>query len=279
MRLCLLLLLVTFLAMSLSGCGLKTQGQPVLTRADPLEEEIIRPAEIVAMDRLLGLTIDKSGSPSKSQLEQLLPDLIDGLRARAQSIEGVAVTRVANGNRPTLAERPEIFFWGRLEIPPYVEPNLEQAPADIRFFADRRSRYLAVAKQHYEREKARLTRSYYSKVDEQLGKLKVHLLTGPSEAAPCTRFASIALRLERDNYPFGIFITDGWTDCKNERHHKLTPARINGKLVVLQLAREGDGASSDQEIWHREEFLRDLFPGADVLPGYSVSQAMELLFK
>lgn len=81
----------------------------------------------------------------------MLPDLIDGLRARAQFIEGVAVTRVANGNRPTLAERPEIFFWGRLEIPPYVEPNLEQAPADIRFFADRRSRYLADTKQRYER--------------------------------------------------------------------------------------------------------------------------------
>lgn len=48
---------------------------------------------------------------------------------------------------------------------------------------------------------------------------------------------------------------------------------------MLQLAREGDGAFSDREIRHREEFLRDLFPSADVLPGYSVSQAMELLFK
>ena len=278
MRLYLPLLTITLLAISLSGCELNTQGRSVIPTVPP-PAEIIRPAQIVPTDRLLGLTIDRSGSPSKSQYEELLPDLIAGARARAESVDGVAVTWVANGNRPTLAERPEIFFWGRLEVAPYVQPNLEKAPTDIRFFADRRSHYLAAAREKYEREKAKSIRSFYVKVDEQLGKLKLHLLQGPTETAPCTRFSSIALRLERDDYPFSIFVTDGWTDCPEERHHKLAPAKIAGKLVVLQLARQHDGAHSDSDIRRRERFLRELFPGASVLPAYSVSQAMEFLFK
>ena len=273
------LLLVALVAISLSGCQLKTQGRPAVTPADPPQSETIRPVELVTTDRMLGLTIDRSGSPSEAHREEQLPDLIAGVRARAELIDGVAVTWVANGNRPTLAERPEMFVWGRLDVPPYVEPNLDKAPTDIRFFADRRAHYLADAKEKYEREKARLTKLFYAKVEKELTRLNAYLSQGPSEGAPCTRFSSIALRLERDNYPYGIFITDGWADCPEERHHKPAPAKIAGKLVILQLARKGDGASSDQEIQQRETFLRGLFPGSRVLPGYSVSQAMEFLFK
>jgi hypothetical protein len=209
----------------------------------------------------------------------MLPDLIAALRSHAERIDGVAVTRVANGNHPTLTERPEVFYWGPLDIPSYIEPNLENAPTDIRFFADRRRRYLAEAKDKYERNKEELRRQYYSRVEEQLSKLKLHLLQGPAELAPCTHFSSIALRIERDAYPFQLFLSDGWADCPDERGRRLAPARITGKLVVLQLARERDNAHSDRDIQQREAFLRGLFPGASVLPGYSVPQAMELLFK
>ena len=278
MKSCVPLLLVALLAISLSGCELKTQGRPVVKPVNGPESEIVPAVEIATSKRMLGLTVDRSGSPSQSQFEELLPDLIAALRVRAESIDGVAVTWVANGNRPTLAERPKIFSWGQLEIPAYVEPNLERAPTDIRFFADRRNRYLAAAKEQYVKEKERLTTSYYSKVDNQLAKLKLYLLQGPSETAPCTRFSSIAVRLERDDYPFTVLLTDGWVDCAEERGRKLKPAKIAGKIVVLQLVRETDNANSDRAIQQREAFLRELFPDAKVLPRYSVSQAMDFLF-
>jgi hypothetical protein len=273
------LLLVTLVALSLSGCGVKTQGRPVVAPAAPSQLENTASATVLITDRMLQLTIDSSGSPSKAQLEAMSPDLIAALRSYAERFDGVAVVRVANGNHPTLTERPEVFYWGRLDIPPYIEPNLENAPTDIRFFADRRRRYLVEAKDKYERNKEELKRQYYSKVDDQLSKLKLHLLQAPAELAPCTRFSSIAIRIERDAYPFQLFLTDGWADCPDERGRRLAPARITGKLVVLQLARERDNAHSDRDIRQREKFLHDLFPGASVLPGYSVSQAMDLLFK
>lgn len=272
------LLLVTLLALSLCGCGVKTQGRPVVAPAAPSQLENTAPAKVLITDRMLGLAVDSSGSPSKSQLEAMSPDLVAALRSHAERIDGVAVTRVANGNHPTLTERPEVFYWGRLDIPPYVEPNLENAPTDIRFFSDRRRRYLLEAKDKYERNKEELKREYYSRVDDQLSKLKLYLLQGPAELAPCTRFSSIALRIERDAFPFQLLLSDGWADCPEERGRRLAPAKITGKLVVLQLARERDNAHSDRNIRQRETFLRDLFPGASVLPGYSVSQAVDLLF-
>jgi|GEM_PF-7116620 len=272
------LLLVALVALSLSGCGVKTQGRPVVP-ATPSQLENTAPAIELVSDRMFELIIDSSGSPSKAQLEAMSPDLIASLRSHAERIDGVAVTRVANGNHPTLTERPEVFYWGRLDIPPYTEPNLENAPTDIRFFADRRRRYLIEAKDKYDRNKEELRREYYSRVDDQLGKLKLYLLQRPAELAPCTRFSSIVLRIERDAYPFQLFLSDGWVDCPDERGRRLAPAKFRGKLVVLQLARERDNAHSDRDIRQREIFLHDLFPGASVLPGYSVSEAMDLLFK
>lgn len=229
--------------------------------------------------RVLRVWRDFSKSADEGTLAKIADELAEAIMLHREQIVGIEVVRFANARDSVWSELPEKFIWGPAPEVPAFNPDLSKAPADAKLFKDAMEKYTRAERRRYEEERAQLLGEYNSRVEEQLKRFKGYLLQGPSVAAPCTHFAPLAERMRAENLPYSVLITDGWADCPAERGHVPGGVELRGRHAVIQLTRRADTQSDDEEFLRRGEFLRGLFPTAEVVPASVPTRAIEFIFR
>lgn len=258
-----------------------TGGQASPTVPEP-EVEVLDTSAPQALGKLLSILKDVSGSQNDDQLKEVLPEINSGIKQFASSFDGIEVTFFANSGRPIWQENSKKFMWGAPPAFKQFDENqiFEKAPKSVKMFAPNKEQYLSRAREKYEMEKNRLLGEYNQRVERALKELSEYLLQKPTREPNCTKFSSLAARVEKDDLDYSLILTDGWPDCPDERSGSITPVNnIKGKLAILQLTRKADTQANDEEYLQREGFLHALFPTARIFPAYRSKEAVEALFK
>lgn len=267
-----LLLLAAILVVQLA-CGGATE---VPAATPPVNAE--EPAPEIP-DRIPKIWRDFSQSANEDDVKAATPQIIVGIRGNLSALDGVEVVRFSEGESSIWSASSEKFFWGPPpEVKPFVEPDLNKAPLGAKMYQTDRDDYLQQARNQYDAEKARILSAYNSRVNKELDRLQHYLLEMPNAAAPCTRFANLKLRIEEENRSKNLIITDGWADC-GEESTVSDNARFTGKVVVLLVTRHADNQADEDTFNQRKDYMRRVFPSAEVVPTFVAERTVNTLLR
>ncbi len=224
---------------------------------------------------MLATYCDKSGSESDREIEAAAPDITRSLASNARKISGVEVVRFADGNSSIWAAPTKNFYWGSPPTLKEFDPDLEHAPNEAKMFTRKREEYINQKREAFNSAATKSENDYKSTVDYELTQLRSYLVEKPTAKAQCTRFRSLAQRIEREGLDHNLVITDGWNDCPEERGGKMTPVKVKGKIGIVLVTRQNDGSKDDQDFLRRESFLHQIFPDAKIFPSFQAAKAVE----
>jgi hypothetical protein len=255
-----------------------TDSEPVeqLSISEPLSPSDV-PTLIEAKTPLLRASVDYSKSVDWAILAKNIDAFIAAIDKRKHRISGVEVLEFSNGSRSVWSEVPKRFIWGDFPTVPTFQPDMENAPPNARIYKDAQKKYIAEQKATFDSKNAETVNNYEVKTKRELEALKSHLLLPPPVAAPCTRFFELAARMQRENLPLNVLLTDGIADCEHETIQTVSPTVLTGTLIILQVPGHGDNGSSDSLFKSREAFLQTLFPSAAIFPIYMPREAVNRL--
>jgi hypothetical protein len=252
------------------GCGGATEV-PIVKSAPLTSTEV--PSE--KPDRIPKIWRDFSKSENEGEIKETVPELIAGIRRNLPSVDGIEVVRFSTKDSPIWSEGTEKFFWGPPPVvKPFVPPDLKDAPIGAKLYQNDKDEYIANARAAYESEKARIIGDYNTHVDRELDRLQRYLLQVPTTGAPCTKFASLKLRLEEENRSKNLVITDGWADCDNQIR-VATPTTFTGRVTILLVTRQLDVQADETAFGQRKEYMHQMFPNADVVPSFVPGRAID----
>jgi len=228
-------------------------------------------------DRIPKIWRDFSRSANEDDVKTATPQIIVGIRANLSELDGVEVVRFSEGETSIWSAASEKFFWGPPpEVKPFVAPDMNKAPLGAKMYQTDRDDYLRRSREQYDAEKARVLSGYNSRVNKELERLQHYLLKMPNAAAPCTRFANLKLRIEEENRAKNLLITGGWADCGADTTVS-DDARFTGKIVVLLVTRQTDNQADEDTFNQRKDYMRRLFPSADVVPTFVAERTIDTL--
>ena len=120
--------------------------------------------------------------------------------------------------------------------------------------------------------------SWRNRRDQTLKQVATDLVGEPKQAAACTRFDQLALRIAEEDIPYTLVLTDGWVDCQ-QAAPKL-PAAHHQPLIVL-LPRDKDPVNDAVALFDaRQKQMRELFArGAEIVQPYLAPKALARLLK
>lgn len=228
---------------------------------------------------VLPIWLDCSSSVDADVLAKNVDDLLHALDRHKHRLSGVEVICFANGDRSVWSETPDRFIWGDFPAPPSFQPNFDHAPPNVKVFQDAKDRWLNEQKAIYGRQNSEALAQYENRTKQAFGALRTRLLHRPTVAASCTRFFDLGYRLQWEQRPRNLILTDGANDCVKETIATVPLLEISGTVVILQIPSNRDSSAHSDELKEREAFLKALFPSASIQPVFMTQQAIDELLK
>lgn len=249
----------------------------VSTLSCTLDKSIAKTPLTVVRTPIFRVWRDFSGSPDEIVLKKIADEIIAVICQHKVKFSGIEVVRFGNGNGAIESELPQKFIWGDAPNIEEFKPNLDNAPAEVKMFQKERDEYIKKQRDEYENNKNQALSEYNGKVEKALKDFYDYFLQEPSVFAPCTKFFSLAERVQKENLSYNLIVTDGWADCAEEQASQIPSFGIAGKLSIIQLTRSKDSKANEQNFKDREKFLQTLFPNAKVFSAYQTTQAINHL--
>lgn len=228
---------------------------------------------------LLRLWPDCSTSTDDAIFAKNVDSLIAAIGKHKLQISGVEVVCFAAGDRSVWSETPDQFVWGDAPESTEFQPNFDQAPPNAKVFQDAKDRWIRDQKLAFDRQQATLMSDYEQRSNNALAELKKRLLTRSTRPAICTSFFEFARRMQRENRPLNLPMTDGFADCSNESIANVPELDFPGRIVVLQIPTHDHSGGHSPALENREAFLKALFPTARIFPVYMAQEAVDELLK
>lgn len=221
---------------------------------------------------------DFSGSVDEVVLKKVADDVIVSVQRHKEKFSGIEVLRFGNANSSLVAEMPRKFIWGDSPTFKDFEPNLENAPIEVKMFQKERDKYIENLREKYQADKDAALSEYNGRVEQELKEFRAYFVQEPTMFVHCTKFVSLAERIQKEDSFFNLTITDGWADCPEEQS-AVQSFSIAGKHGIIQLTRSKDSQTNEQNLKDREKFLQMLFPDAKIFAPYQTANAVEYLVK
>lgn len=273
MKLLTISVVVVAVCLALCGCDeVATTAKTAAARQPPTSTSVN--PQVPRSDKYIRFWRDFSGSINEEELKQVIPRLLDEIETRCTVFDGIEVVRFANGSRSMYSEPVAEFYWGAPPVIKEFVPDLENAPNQVRINQRKQNEYIAQQRAQHDSEQERINLAYKQRVETEIEKLYQYLVEKPTALAPCTKFASLAKRIEKEDLSFNILLSDGWADCHNTKLATKRETKLRGKLIVLLLTRKRDTQATEDAFLEHENYMHQIFPTAEVVPAYLATRVL-----
>lgn len=226
----------------------------------------------------LRIWFDDSGSMNYKLFANYVDEIVNRIWGYRTRISGVEVIYFSHGNRSIEEETTEKFLWGTSGESTF-QPDLSKMPPEARVFIEEKKKFIEEQLKSFDEKNEPAKAEYETLVEKELKRLKDYLSHRSAVSAPCTRFSALGTRMATENLPHNLVISDGLADCLDEAGKTLSPIKLGGEIVVIQLTTGVNSGNTGDDISKRKRFLEGLFASTKVFPVYMSNQAIAELFQ
>jgi hypothetical protein len=265
----------------------KRPGVSLPATAAPISRNLIAATEPAhdpgRSEDCLRIWRDVSTSMNDDELKEALVPLLGAVKSHSDTLRCVAVVRFGRGEISIWSEKPEHFSWeGTGGGDMFIEPDRHKAPLEKKLFRKPWEEQVAQEKANYQLVSNQRQAERQGRINSQFERMLAYMTEPATDPAPCTRFADLSVRVTGENLSHNIIITDGWDDCAKDVSDEQIAAggeEMDGKLLIILLPRKNDAGSQIEIFNRRAQRMKQLFPGAQVVPAYLSQKTVETLLR